>query len=111
MHFTGTKPILSSHSKRRPRIVFQEQLLLNAGQKYCRMLHGEHYTILLTFFKLAFVFKIFVLSIFEWPFKTGFTVFSFFNSTEPYRVKVRFCDHCMSTMCCLLSTIASKNIC
>ena len=29
---------------------------------------------LLTFIKLPFVIKIFVLSIFEWPFKKGFTV-------------------------------------
>ena len=35
----------------------------------------EHSTILLTFIKLPFVFKTFVLSIFEWPLETGFTVF------------------------------------
>ena len=29
---------------------------------------------LLTFIKLSFVIKIFVLSIFKWPLKTGFTV-------------------------------------
>ena len=40
------------------------QLSLNAGQKYCRMLQGEHSAILLTFIKLPFVIKIFVLSIF-----------------------------------------------
>ena len=34
----------------------------------------EHSAILLTFIKLPFVFKTFVLSIFEWPLKTGFTV-------------------------------------
>ena len=38
------------------------------------MLQGEHSAILLTFFKLPFDIKIFVLSIFEWPFQTGFTV-------------------------------------
>ena len=31
------------------------------------MLHLEHSAILLTFIKLPFVIKIFVLSIFEWP--------------------------------------------
>ena len=31
------KPVLSGHSKR-PKIVFQDLLSLNAGQKYCRML-------------------------------------------------------------------------
>ena len=39
------------------------------------MLQKEHSAILLTFIKLPFVIKIFVLSIFEWPFYTGFTVF------------------------------------
>ena len=34
----------------------------------------EHSAILLTFIKLQFVFKTFVLSIFEWLLKTGVTV-------------------------------------
>ena len=42
----------------RPKIVFQ----------------GEHSAILLTGIKLPIVIKIFVLSIFEWLFHTGFTV-------------------------------------
>ena len=50
----------------RPKIGFKDQLSLNAGQKYS--------AILLTFIKLPFAIKIFVLSIFEWPLKTGFTV-------------------------------------
>ena len=41
---------------------------------YCRMLQGEHSAILLTFIELSFVIKFFVLSIFEWLLKTGFTV-------------------------------------
>ena len=53
---------------------FQDQLSLNAGQKYCRMLQGEHSAILWTFIMLPFVIKIFVLSIFEWLFSTSFTV-------------------------------------
>ena len=55
---------------KRPKIGFQDQLSLNAGQ---------HSVILLTFIKLPFVIKIFVVSIFEWPFYTGFTVLSFFT--------------------------------
>ena len=39
------------------------------------MLQGEHSATLSTFIKLPFVIKIFVLSIFEWPFYTGFTVY------------------------------------
>ena len=38
------------------------------------MLQVEHSAILLTFIKLPFVIKTFVLSIFDWPFYTGFTV-------------------------------------
>ena len=38
------------------------------------MLQEEHSAILSTFIKLPFVIKIFILSIFEWPFYTGFTV-------------------------------------
>ena len=53
---------------------FQDQILLNAGQKYCRMLQRELSAILSTFIKRPVVIKTFVLSIFEWPFYTGFTV-------------------------------------
>ena len=38
------------------------------------MLPSEHSAILRTFVKLPFVLKIFVMSIFEWSFYTGFTV-------------------------------------
>ena len=50
---------------KRPKVGFQDQDPLNAGQKYCRMLQGqgEHSAILSTFIKLPFVIKIFVLSI------------------------------------------------
>ena len=67
---TCVKRLLS----KRPKIGFQDQLSLNAGQKYCRMLQGEHSAILLTLIKLPFVIKIFVLSNFAWPFYTGFIV-------------------------------------
>ena len=40
---------------KRPQIGFQDQLSLNTGQKYCRMLQGEHSAILSTFIKLPFV--------------------------------------------------------
>ena len=38
------------------------------------MLQGEHSAIRLAFIKLPFVIKIYVLSVFEWPFYTSFTV-------------------------------------
>ena len=57
------KPVLRGHSKRTPKIGFQNRLSHNAGGKYCRMLRGEHSAISLTFIKLPFVIKIFVLAI------------------------------------------------
>ena len=66
---------------KKTKIGFPDRLLHNAGQKYCRMRQAEHSAILLTFIKLPFVIKIFVLSIFEWLLKTGFTVF--INNVQP----------------------------
>ena len=65
-----TKYYLHNYSKtcvkqplsKRQKIVIQYQL------------KREHSAILSTFIKLPFAIKIFVLSIFEWPFYTGFTV-------------------------------------
>ena len=41
----------------RPKIGFQDQLSLNASQKYCRMLQREHSAILPIFIRLPFVVK------------------------------------------------------
>ena len=70
----NTVNLCTTGTLKRPKNGFQDLLSLNAGQKYCRMPQGEHFAILLTFIKSPYVIKIFVLSIFEWPFKTGFTV-------------------------------------
>ena len=51
----------------------------------------EHSAILSTFIKLLFVFKTFLLSIFELALKTGFTV-------SPKVLNVSFCDHWMSVV-------------
>ena len=64
------KPVLSGHSKRRPKIGFQDRLSLLK----CRLKVLQKDAIFLTFIKLQFVFKTFVVSIFEWGFMTGFTV-------------------------------------
>ena len=42
--------------------------------RLCQTNLREHSAIFSTFIKLPFVFKIFVLSILEWPLKAGFTV-------------------------------------
>ena len=54
---------------------FQDQLLLNAGQKYSKLLQREHSAILLTFIRQQVDIKTSVLSIFKWPFYTCFIVF------------------------------------
>ena len=50
------------------------------------MLQGKHSAILSIFIKIPFVIKIFVLSVFEWPFYTGFTVppilYALFSTSE-----------------------------
>ena len=53
------------------------------------MLQGEHSAILSTFIKLPFANNIFVLTIFEWPLKTGFTevLFLQLNSLEMYKTR------------------------
>ena len=60
-----SKTCLKQPLKKKTEIDFQNRLSLNAGQKYCRMLQGEHSAILSTFIKLPFVIKIFVLSVLE----------------------------------------------
>ena len=70
---TYTKTCVKRSFSERPKIGFQAQLSLNAGQKYCRMCQGGHSAILSTFIKLPVVIKTFVLTIFEWLFYTGFT--------------------------------------
>ena len=47
---------------------------------------GKHSAILSTFIKLRFIIKIFVLSIFEWPFYTGFTVLLLHMRKSPLNV-------------------------
>ena len=68
------------------KIGFQYHLSLNAGQKNCRMLQGKHSAILSTFIKRPFSIKTFVLSIFEWLLKTGFTVSFYQLQLKIFRV-------------------------
>ena len=62
-------------------------------------------TILTTFIKLPFAFKTFVLSIFEWPLKTGFTVqfltiMTAFFVTESFSCDVSWtCDAILVLAC------------
>ena len=74
MQLNNGKACLKGPLKKPPKIVFQYCLFLNAGQKYCRMLQGEHSAKLSTFNKLPFSMETFALSICKWPLKTGLTV-------------------------------------
>ena len=67
------KPVLSGHSNRRSKLTFQYRLSLNAGQKVLQNALLEHSAILLTFIKLPYAFKTFVLFIFEWQLFTLIT--------------------------------------
>ena len=69
-----SKTCVKHQLSKRPKNGFQDQLSLNAGQKDCRMLQGEHSAILSTLIRLPFVIEIFVLFIFEWPLKAGFGI-------------------------------------
>ena len=57
---------------KRPKIGFPDKLKLNVGQKYCRIWSILQYFRPSLSYHLSL--KIFVLSIFEWLFYTGFTV-------------------------------------
>ena len=75
------KPVLSGHSKRRPKLVFKSDYRLMqvnrieecSTKAFCNVEHSAIH-VLSTFIKLQFDFKTFVLSIFEWLLKTCFTV-------------------------------------
>ena len=48
---TFSKTCVKQPLSKKTKVGFQDQLSLNASQKYCRMLQGEHSAILLTFIK------------------------------------------------------------
>ena len=78
MSFMYSKTCVKLPLSKRTKIGFQDQLSLNAGQKYCS--------------KLQFVIKIFVLSIFERPFYTGFTVSSHLCTLHMMRIVMKCFD-------------------
>ena len=72
------------------------------------MLQREHSAILSTFIRLPFVIKIFVLSIFEWPFHTGYTVVLMFDIDQMFKTFVLGAQKS-----CLIETVllCTHNIC
>ena len=67
--YTYSKTCLKRPLSKRPKNGFKDQLSLNAGPKYCKMLHGEHSAIRSTFIKLPFVIKMYVLFILSASFR------------------------------------------
>ena len=60
---------------KRLKMVFQDRLLLDAGQKYYRMLQRGHSAIQSTFNKIPyFIRSLNCFDYFEWPFYTGFII-------------------------------------
>ena len=59
---------------KRPKMVFQTNYPLMQVKSIAECSKRKHSAILSTFIKQPVVIKIFVLSIFEWPFYTGFTI-------------------------------------
>ena len=72
------KPVLSGHSKEDQKKVFKTDNHLMQVKSIAECSHGvlEHTAVLMTCTKLPHGFKTFILSIFEWLLKTGFTVLS-----------------------------------
>ena len=66
--------VLSSHPKEDQKFVFKIDYCLMQVKSIAKYAPREHFAILSTCIKLPSVFKTFVLSIFEWLLKTGFTV-------------------------------------
>ena len=93
---SGRKEFVFIYSKtyvKRPlfkilKIGFKDKLSINKAQKYCRMLPLEHSAILLTFIKLPYDIKTFVVSVFKWPFYTGFTVVFICQIKQNFSVKL-----------------------
>ena len=71
---TYSKTCLKGPLKRRQKLFFKTDYRLMVVKSIAECSNGEHSALLLTFIKLPFAIKTFVLSIFEWRFKTGFTV-------------------------------------
>ena len=71
VHIVYRKTYVKRPFPKRQKMVFKTNIRLMQVKSIAEW---EHSAILSTFIKLPFVIKICVLSMFEWPFYTGFTV-------------------------------------
>ena len=79
--YCNSKTCVKRPFLKRQKNGFQDQFSFNAGL-VLQNAQGENSATLSTFIKLPFVIKIFVLSIFEWPFYTSLTVYRFSQNSE-----------------------------
>ena len=70
----AVKSVLRGHSERTPKLVSNTDNRLMQVKSIAECPKGSILETLSTFIKLPFSIKTFVLSIFKWPPKTGFTV-------------------------------------
>ena len=66
LNLTKVKPVLRGHSKRRPKIGFQDRSSLNACQNYCRVLQGSILQYVRPSLSYHLSLRYFFLSIFEY---------------------------------------------
>ena len=69
-----SKTCLKRPLKKNTKIWFLRLVIAKCRSKVLQNAQREHSAILSTFIEPPFVFKTFILSIYEWPFKTCFTV-------------------------------------
>ena len=83
-HLNYSRTCLKRPLKKKTKIGFLDQVSLNAGQKYCRMLQER----ILQYFRPSLSYHLslrpFVLSFSGWPLRTGFTVLEIVNTLEAY---------------------------
>ena len=95
-HLQCSKTCLKRPLKKKTKNLFSIPIIAKCRSKVLQNATTEHSAILLTFIKLLFAFKIFVLSIFEWPLKTGFTVPNSGDSDKMVlNVTSHHCLHCL----------------
>ena len=75
--FSGDKATYSKTCLKQPLIKRPPKKVFKANTHLMQVKSNAKCSVLLNCIELPLGFKAFVLSIFEWPFKTGFTVFVF----------------------------------
>ena len=80
MRSTYSKTCVKRPLSKRPNIGFQDQLSLNAGRKYCRMLQGEHLQYFQPSLSYHLCLRHLLCLFFELTFYTVFTVYHITHS-------------------------------